>query len=147
MYDAPLENPEHAMYDDMAREIEDLQRQVEDLKDGNWPLEWQVATVEREARKRAEERYKAQHATISELRANQARLGMDREKARSRLKELETALIATDDALYWLLNLLHGMSKGGPEFSPPSNAEWTGAIGQGKEAHDIAETALKGGDA
>lgn len=63
-----------------------------------------------------------------------------------RIKELEIALIGTDDALFWLLNLLHGNSKGGPDFSPPNNAEWEGAIGQGKEAHEIAEKAL-GGDA
>lgn len=63
-----------------------------------------------------------------------------------RIKELEIALIGTDDALFWLLNLLHGNSKGGPDFSPPNNAEWTGAIGQGKEAHEVAEKAL-GGDA
>lgn len=103
MYDAPLENPEHAMYDDMVREIEALQQQVEDLKDSKWPFEWQVATEERAARKRAEERYKKQHATISELRANEARLGMDREKARNRIKELEDEVSGYDqlaDALW-----------------------------------------------
>jgi hypothetical protein len=47
----------------------------------------------------------------------------ERKVDKDRIKELEIALIATDDALFWLLNLLHGNSKGGPDFSPPNNAE------------------------
>ena len=63
-----------------------------------------------------------------------------------RVEELETALKATDDVLFWLLNLLHGNSKGGPKFSPPSDAEWIEAIAIGKATHNDALKAL-GGDA
>lgn len=63
-----------------------------------------------------------------------------------RIDELETALKEVDEALYWLLNLVHGNSKGGPDFSPPSNAEWIEAVEAGKDAHANTGCAL-GGDA
>ena len=34
-------------------------------------------------------------------------------------------------ALEWLVSLCHGMSKGGPECCPPSDAEWKDATDTG----------------
>ena len=50
----------------------------------------------------------------------------------------------TDEALYWLLNLLHGQSKGGIEYNPPNSQEWEEAIEEGKKAHEqVKENRLK----
>jgi hypothetical protein len=51
---------------------------------------------------------------------------------------LHHLLQEVDDAVYWLLNLVHGVSKDG---GPPLNSEWEAAYSAAKEAHDkVQET-------
>jgi hypothetical protein len=59
-------------------------------------------------------------------------------------EELREACAAVNDALYWLLNLHHGVSKGGAEYSPPSNQEWTEALETGIAQHERTQALLKG---
>jgi hypothetical protein len=59
-------------------------------------------------------------------------------------EELRETCKAVNDALYWLLNLHHGVSKGGAEYSPPSNQEWTEALETGIAQHELTQSLLEG---
>lgn len=50
------------------------------------------------------------------------------------LRDERLAIAALRTALEWLVNLYHGMSKGGPDTSPPSDAEFVEAIESGEAA-------------
>ena len=41
-----------------------------------------------------------------------------------------------EEHLEWLVNLHHGVSKGGPDYSPPSDAEWEYALVESRRLVD-----------
>lgn len=56
------------------------------------------------------------------------------EERRQYVAGLEAQLAQMREALEWLVNVCHGQSKGGDEFSPPSDDEWKEAIKDGEKA-------------
>lgn len=60
----------------------------------------------------------------------------ERDALAARVAELEALIDDVDGPLYWLLNLVHGNSRGGPEYNPPSNAEWALAWEEAQSAHE-----------
>lgn len=62
-------------------------------------------------------------------------LTAERDAAREQVAALEAIADDVDGALYWLLNLYHGNSRGGPEYNV-TPAEWEEAVEGGKAAHE-----------
>jgi len=73
-----------------------LEAELEDIKDNNWPYEWQIATKEREARKNAERRLEAEVAGVALVRQQSALAIADLEQ---RLEMAREALERINDCI------------------------------------------------
>jgi hypothetical protein len=104
-----------------------LEAELEDIKDNNWPYEWQIATKEREARKNAERRLEAEVAGVALVRQQSALAIADLEQrlemARAALDRARTELISMATmATLRIQELGHSVDPPSKTYSQPVRA-------------------------